>query len=325
VTLGIREVRRAAVRIAGLARRTPLKPSTTLSRRLGRSVHLKLESMQDTGAFKLRGAANAILSLPADAQRRGVVTVSSGNHGRALAWVAHKLGIPAVVCLTRLVPDVKKAAIRELGAEVLDEPEDQAQATTLARRLADERGLSYVDPFDQPEVIAGQGTTGLEILEERPEVDTLIVPVGGGGLIAGIAVAARTLKPGIRIVGVTNDRHPAMYECLQAGRIVPVGEAPTLADALPGAIPADNRHTFSLCREHVTELRLVSERTIARGMAFALRRERIVLEGAGAVGLGLLLDAPPDLELGEDVAVLCTGDNVDVGRLLELARDHPEV
>jgi len=325
VTLGLREVRGAADRIAGLARRTPLKPSTALSRRLDRSVHLKLESRQDTGAFNLRGAANAILSLPPDAQRRGVVTVSSGNHGRALAWVARRLGIPAVVCLTRLVPDVKKAAIRELGAEVLDEPEDQARATDLARQLAEERGLSYVDPFDHPDVIAGQGTTGLEILDERPEVDTLVVPVGGGGLIGGIAVAARALKPEIRIVGVTNDRHPAMYECLRAGRIVPVGEAPTLADALPGAIPSDNQFTFSLCRDHVDEVRLVSERTIARGMAFALRRERLVLEGAGAVGLGLLLDAPADLDLGADVAVVCTGDNVDVERLLELAREHPDV
>jgi threonine dehydratase len=325
VNLGIRDVREAADRIAGLARRTPLKPSTALTRRLGRPVHLKLESMQSTGAFKLRGAANALLSLAPDARSRGVVTVSSGNHGRAVAWVASRLGIPAVVCLTRLVSEVKRSAIRELGAEVLDEPDDQEQATALARRLSQERGLSYVDPFDQREVIAGQGTTGLEILEERPEVDTLVVPVGGGGLIGGIAVAARALKPGIRIVGVTNDRHPAMYECLRAGRIVPVGEAPTLADALPGAIPADNAYTFALCRDLVTELRLVTERTIARGMAFALRRERLVLEGAGAVGLGLLLDAPRDLELGRDVAVVCSGDNVDVERLLELARDHRDV
>ena len=318
------DVRAARQRIAGLARVTPLKPSSALSERLDRPVHLKLESMQDTGAFKLRGAASMMLGLSEEARQRGVITVSSGNHGRAVAWVARRLEIPAVICLTRLVPEVKVQAIRSLGAEVIVEAEDQARATVLARDLAERRGLTYVDPFDHPHVIAGQGTIALEVLAERPSVDTIVVPVGGGGLISGVGLAAHGVRSEIRIVGVTNDREPAMYECLKAGRIVPVGEPPTLADALPGAIPEDNEYTFALCSRHVERILLVSEQQIARAMAFALRREKLVLEGGGAVGIALMLD-PRARDLGRDVVVVCSGDNVDMARLLEIVQHTPDV
>jgi threonine dehydratase len=317
----LEDVREARRRIAGLARRTPLKPSLALSRLLDRSVHLKLETLQDTGAFKLRGAASMILRLPEDVRSRGVVTMSSGNHGRAVAWVAHRLGVRAVVCLSTLVPAVKVEAIRELGAEVVVDGDDQNRATERAHRIARERGLTWVHPFDDPDVIAGQGTLGIEILEDRPGVDTLVVPVGGGGLIAGIAVAVKALKPDVRIVGVTNDRGAAMYESLRAGRIVDVEEAPSLADALPGAIPPDNRYTFRICRELVEEIFLVGEDQIAQGMAWALLRERVVLEGGAATGIALLLD-PRARDLGREIAVVCTGDNVDVGNLLEITRSH---
>lgn len=318
----LEDVRASAQRISGLARVTPLKASLALSELLDRPVHLKLESMQDTGAFKLRGAASMILALPEETRRRGVITVSSGNHGRAVAWVARHLGIPAVIYLTRLVPQVKVAAVRSLGAEVNTEAEDQARATVLARELAERRGLTYVDPFDHPDVIAGQGTIALEILAERPSVDTIVVPVGGGGLISGIGLAAHALRADVRIVGVTNDREPAMYECLKAGRIVAVGESPTLADALPGAIPEDNEYTFALCSRHVEQILLVSEEQIAQAMSFALRRERLVLEGGGAAGIAVMLDARA-LELGRDVAVVCSGDNVDTARLLEITQRYP--
>jgi len=321
--LTLADVRAAARRIAGLVCRTPLKPSLPLARRLGRPIHLKLESMQDTGAFKVRGAASMILSLPERTRRRGVIAVSSGNHGRAVAHVARHLGIPAVVCLTRLVPEVKVAAVAALGAEVHADAADQAAATRQALELARARSLTYVDPFDHREVVAGQGTVALEILEQRPSVDTIVVPVGGGGLIAGIGVAGHALQPSLRLIGVTNDREPAMYECLKAGRIVPVGESPTLADALPGALPADNRWSFRLCQEHVEEIRLVDETAIERGMAWALRREKLVLEGAGAIGIArLLAEATPDL--GADVVVVCSGDNVDARRLLDVVERHPE-
>lgn len=321
--LSLSDVRAAARRIAGLAHRTPLKPSPALSARLGRPVHLKLESMQDTGAFKVRGAASMILNLAERRRRRGVIAVSSGNHGRAVAHVARRLGIPAVVCLTRQVPAVKVAAVEALGAEVHADAADQAAATRQAMAMADERGLTYVDPFDHRDVVAGQGTIGLELLDQRPSLDTIVVPVGGGGLIAGIGVAAHALQPALRLIGVTNDRDPAMHLCLKAGRIVPVGESPTLADALPGAIPEDNRWSFPLCREHVEEIRLVDEAAIERAMAWALRREKVVLEGGGAVGIAhLLTGAEPDL--GADVAVVCTGDNVETARLLEIAARHPD-
>ena len=326
-SLSLSDVRAAARRIAGLAHRTPLKPSPALSARLGRPIHLKLESMQDTGAFKVRGAASTILNLPERTRRRGVIAVSSGNHGRAVAHVAQRLGIPAVVCLTRLVPAVKVAGVEALGAEVHADAPDQAAATRQAMALADERGLTYVDPFDHRDVVAGQGTVGLELLDQRPSLDTIVVPVGGGGLIAGIGVAAHALRPGLRLIGVTNDRDPAMRLCLEAGRIVPVGESPTLADALPGALPEDCRWSFPLCREHVEEIRLVDEEAIARGMAWALHREKLVLEGAGAAGIARLLaeaEAGAEPDLGADVAVVCTGDNVDTARLLEIAALHPD-
>jgi threonine dehydratase len=189
--------------------------------------------------------------------------------------------------------------------------------------LADARGLTYVDPFDHRDVVAGQGTTALEILDQRPSVDTIVVPVGGGGMAAGIGVAGHALQPSLRLIGVTNDREPAMYECLKAGRIVPVGEAPTLAEALPGAVPEDNEWSFRLCQQHVEEIRLVDEAAIERGMAWALRREKLVLEGAGAIGIArLLVESEPDI--GADVAVVCTGDNVDLDQLLEIAVRHPE-
>jgi threonine dehydratase len=321
--LSLADVRAAARRIAGLACRTPLKPSLALTRRLARPVHLKLESMQDTGAFKVRGAGNMILNLPERARRRGVVAVSSGNHGRAVAHVARHLGIPAVVCLTRLVPGAKVAGVEALGAEVHADAADQAEATRQALALAEDRGLTYVDPFDQRDVIGGQGTVGLEILEQRPSVDTIVVPVGGGGLIAGIGVAGHALQPSLRLIGVTNDREPAMYESLKAGRIVPVGESPTLADALPGALSADNQWSFRLCQQHVEQIRLVDETAIERGMAWAFRREKLYLEGSGAIGIArLLAEATPDL--GADVVVVCSGDNVDARRLLDVVERHPE-
>ena len=315
-------IRESARRIAPVARFTPLKPSQILSEQLGRPVHLKLESMQDTGSFKLRGAASMILNLPPEQQRCGVVAVSSGNHGRAVAWVARQLGIPAVICLTKLVPSVKVEAIRSLGAEVSVEAHNQVEATALAQKLSEQRNLTYVDPFDHADVIAGQGTIGLEVLTERPSVDTFIVPVGGGGLISGVSIAAHGLRPDARIIGVTNDQEPAMHECLKAGRIVPVGESSTLADALPGAIPEDNRYSFSLCSQHVERIDLVSEEQIAHAMAFALRREKVVLEGGGAAGIALLLSAERDL--GQDIVVICSGDNVDTTQLMTIAQLYAE-
>ncbi len=317
----IEDIRQAADRIDHIIRRTPLKPSLPLSRRLGSRVELKLETVQPTGAFKLRGAANAILGLTGDARRRGVVTASAGNHGRAVAYVARELGLPCVVYLSDLVPANKVTAIRDLGAEVRTGAPDFEAASARALAHAADDGLAFIHPFDDRAVVAGQGTIGLEILEDAPEVDTIIVPVSGGGLVAGIAVAVKAIKPSVRIVGVSMERGAAMAASLAAGRPTAIVEEATLADALSGSIGLDNRVTFPLVQRLVDDLLLLSEEQIAAAMVYALRQDRLVLEGAAACALAVLLDPPPG-GLGHAVVAVCSGDNVDIDRLLTLAHAH---
>ena len=298
----------------------PLKPSEHLSRQLGKKVLLKLETAQATGAFKLRGAANAILNLDEEARRRGVCTFSSGNHGRAIAYVARATGVPAVICLSELVPKIKVEGIRSLGAEVVVSGPDQDVAERAAHELARQRGLMYISPFDHPDVIAGQGTIALEILEQCPEVDTLVVQVSGGGLLGGIAIAARALKPEIRLLGVSQALGPGMYDSLAAGKVVEVEESPTLADALQGGLGQGNRYTFELGRRFIEKIFLLSEEQLGRAMAYAFYKEKLVLEGAGAAALGILQEEEIRPYLGNTIAALCTGDNVAPETLLEQIR-----
>lgn len=316
--LDIAAVEAAAERIRPFVCRTPLKPSFALSARLGRAVWLKLESMQPSGSFKIRGAANALLSLSRQERSRGVITCSSGNHGRSLALIARRLGVPATIFLSEMVPAHKVAAIRELGATVVVAGADQATCEALSYRHAEENGLVYVHPFDDPRVIAGQGTLGLEIAEDLPEVDTVVIPLSGGGLLGGAALALKARAPSVRVVGVSMERGAAMAESLRAGRIVPIVEEPTLADALAGDLGAENRYTFPLVRELVDDVRLLSEEEIAAGMVHALLRERLVLEGGGAAAIALLL-ARPEAVPGANVVAVCSGDNVDMPMLLRLA------
>lgn len=320
----IDDIRAARARIRGLAAETPLKPAYTLSERVGKRVHLKLETAQPTGAFKLRGAANAVLSLPEEARQRGIITMSSGNHGQALAYVARALGIPVIICLSEQVPAVKVDGIRRRGAEVQITGHDQDSATDHALGLAAQKGMTYISPFDDAAVIAGQGTIALEILEQAPAVDTVIVPVSGGGLMGGIAIAARELRPDIRLLGVSQALGPAMYDSIRAGRIVAVDEEPSLADALQGGIPFDNRFTYALCRDLVDDIVLLSEPQIARAMVYAFAHERLVLEGGGAVGIGALMEPDRLPSLGDEIAVVVTGDNVDPDRLARLVVEGDE-
>ena len=318
-TVTLDDIRRARRTIAPLARRTPLLPSAALSQLTGADVRLKLETLQDTGAFKLRGAANKLLNLAQETRARGVVCVSTGNHGRAVAYVARKLGVPAVVCLSKLVPANKVEGVRSLGAEVIVHGRSQDEAFEEASRLVAERGLTMVDPFDDAEIIAGQGTIGLELMEEVPELDTVVVPVGGGGLAAGIALALKSIRPAIRVVGVQMERGAVMYHSLAAGKPIFMEEEETLADSLGGGIYLDNRHTFALIREHVDDLVLLSEDEIARAMAHGLHTERMVLEGGGASSIGALLSAKAG-DLGAHVALILSGNNIDVARLLKIVR-----
>jgi len=308
-------IKQAARAIEGLACRTPLKKSISLSQRLQKNVYLKMETMQDTGAFKLRGAANVIMHLSAAEKASGVVTASTGNHGRAVAYVAHALGIKAIVCMSTLVPANKIAAIEQLGAEVVICGDNQDLATEKALQIAQARQMRFVSPFDDPYVIAGQGTIALEILQQRPEIDTIITQLSGGGLASGIAIAAKSLRPDIKIIGVSVDHGAAMYESIKAGKIVNVSEQVSVADALPGPIPADNRYTFDICRRLIDEIVLVSEQQIIDAMCYSLKREKLVLEGAGAATIAMLLQHS-QVEIGEQVAVICSGDNVDINQLL---------
>jgi threonine dehydratase len=320
IDLTMRDIYSARARIAPIARKTPLVSSPALAELTGSEITLKLENLQETGSFKPRGAANKLLSLNPGARRRGVITVSSGNHGRALAYVAHRLGLRAVVCLSDTVPANKRDAIQKLGAEVVIRGSTYDEAAKEAHRLVEKEGLEMIHPYDDPVIIAGQGTIGLELLEEFPGLDTVVVPLSGGGLLGGIAFALKSADPGIHVVGVMMERGPAMVESLRAGRVVDIVEEPTLADALAGGIKP-NKYTFELIQKTVDETVLVSEQEIAAAMAFALERHHLVVEGGGAVGIAALR-AGKLQHLGERVAVVISGANVDMPLLLRVAQDH---
>ena len=306
--VSVADIEDAARRIAGHVRRTPLERSAALSELCGVPLHLKLEHWQETGAFKLRGATNAVLSLTAGERERGVVAASTGNHGRALAHAAKTAGARCVVCLSALVPQNKKDAITALGAELRVVGKSQDDAQVEVDRLVREEGMIPLPPFDHPHIIAGQGTIGLEIVEDLSEVRTVLVPLSGGGLIAGIAAAVKARSPKTRIVGISMARGAAMQASLAAGHPVEVEELPTLADSLGGGIGLANRLTFSMVRDLVDEVVLLSEAEIAAGIRHAYFHEREIVEGGAAVGIAALLAGRIEI-CGPIVAVL-SGRNI---------------
>ncbi|MGY3437878.1 MULTISPECIES: hydroxyectoine utilization dehydratase EutB [unclassified Marinovum] len=300
----------AQANIRGLADATPLVPSPFMARATGQAFLLKLELAQPIGAFKLRGAVNAVALLPAGA--RGVTCCSTGNHGRGVAWAAARAGMRAVICMSELVPQTKIDGIRALGGEVRIKGRSQDAAQAESRALAAEEGLVEISPFDDAAVIAGQGTTGLEMLAARPDLTTLLIPLSGGGLAAGIAVAARALRPGIRLIGVTMDRGAAMKASIDAGRPVDVTEVASLADSLGGGIGLQNRLSFALCRDLLDELVLVSEDEIYHAMQVLYFEDRLVAEGASVVGLAACLAGK--VALNGPCATVITGRNVDMAQ-----------
>ncbi|HEY4165796.1 MAG TPA: threonine/serine dehydratase, partial [Reyranella sp.] len=242
------QVLEARQRLVGQVLHTPLREAAELSRRAGVTVRLKCEHHQTTGSFKLRGATNAILSLDPKRRAAGVVAASTGNHGRALAYAAGRLGVRAVICMSRLVPANKVQAVERLGAEVRIVGTSQDDAQREVDRLVASDGMTMLPPFDMPEIIAGQGTLGMEILEDAPDTAMVLVPLSGGGLIAGVALALKTLNPAVRVVGVSMERGAAMQASLAAGHPVDIEELPTLADSLGGGIGLGNRHSFAMVR-----------------------------------------------------------------------------
>ncbi len=313
------DVYKARQRIAAIAIRTPLLHSPRLTELLGSPVYLKAENVQQTGSFKIRGAANKMLNLTDEEKARGVIVVSSGNHGRAVSYIARRLGIRAVICMSGRVPSNKVEAIRQLGAEVVVHGSSYQDAEIRALQLQEERGLTWIDPFDDPLVIAGQGTIGLEVLEDLPEADTILVPLSGGGLISGIALAMKSASPAIRVIGVSMDRAPVMYHSLKAGEPIDMEEEDTIADALVGNIGLNNKYTFRMVRQYVDEVILVSEEEIAGAMAFALESHHLIVEGGGAVGIAALLHQKVS-DLGRHVVVILSGSNVNIPLLLKVAQ-----
>ena len=316
----LRDIYLARARIAPWIRRTPLVVSSSLSALGGARISLKLETAQDTGAFKLRGATNFIRAAGDTVRAQGVVTVSTGNHGRAVAHAARRVGARAVVCMSDLVPGNKRAAIEALGAEVRIVGRSQDEAEVEVVRLVREERLALVHPFDDPLVIAGQGTVGIEILEDEPEVDTVIVALSGGGLVSGIALAVKAANPDARVVGVTMKRGAAMYESVQAGHPVEVEEGPSLADSLGGGIGLDNRHTFELVRTLVDDYVLVSESEIARAMRHLYWNDRVIAEGGGAVSVAAVL-ADKVSGLSGNVVCVVSGGNVDMDAFTRIVSD----
>ncbi len=314
------DVYAAQKRISKWLTPTPLRHSAYLSDHAGRPVKLKLETMHDTGAFKIRGASNALMALSDTARDAGVIAISSGNHGRGVAYAAAKLNTKCVVYMSSLVPDVKVQAIRDLGAEVVIAGVSQDDAERAAMARTEKEGLTFIHPFDDPDVIAGQGTISLEIFDAMPDVANIIIPLSGGGLFAGVALAIKALKPDVRLIGVTMENGAAMIEALKAGHLVPVDEVPSHADALGGSLGAENRYTFEITKRLVDETLLLSEAEIAAAMRTLFIEDRIVAEGGGAVGVGAMMSGRLSLADGP-VAIIISGCNVDMDTFLKIVSD----
>lgn len=318
----LRDIEQASRRIEGRIWRTPFVLSASLAERCGVPVGLKLEHHQSTGSFKLRGATNAVLSLSPEMRARGVVAASTGNHGRALALAAKAEGAIATICMSSLVPQNKVSEIRRLGAHVRIVGRSQDEAQVEVDRLVAEGGLVMVPPFDDPAVVAGQGTLGLEIVDAMPDVATVLVPLSGGGLAAGVAAAIKGRSPKTRVIGLTMERGAAMKASLDAGHPVQVEELESLADSLGGGIGLGNKVTFSMCRDLLDDVLLLSEDEIAAGMRHAYREEREIVEGAAAVGISALLSGRLG-QLDGPVAVILSGRNVDMGLHMRVLNADP--
>ena len=303
------DVDAARARLAGTVHETPCSYSETLSTLTGARVFLKLENLQMTGSFKERGAANLLLQLSSDERRRGVVAASAGNHGLAVALHAARLRVAAVVVMPEWAPLAKVTAARRHGAEVVLHGDNFDEAYTRAREIEADRRLVFVHPFDDPRVIAGQGTIGLELLEQVPGLDAVLVPVGGGGLLGGVALAVKAARPAVQVIGAQAQEVPGMTSALAAGTRVTVPAATTIADGI--AVRRVGEHTFDLARRFADRVVTVSEEEIANAILLLLEIEKTVVEGAGAVPLAALANRRVALE-GGTVALVVSGGNIDV-------------
>ena len=304
--LSIEAIRAAAARIEGAIERTPFLPSHTLSRLTGCKLHLKFENLQFTASFKERGALNKLLSLSESERKRGVVAMSAGNHAQAVAYHAARLGIPAVIVMPKGSPNTKIKNTQVHGAKVELEGESLTEAAEHAHALAKRDNLVFVHPYEDAHVMAGQGTVGLEMLQAVPDLDILVVPVGGGGLLSGVATAARALNPKIKLYGVESQTYPSMHQRL-AGQPVKVG-GDTIAEGI--AVKDVGDTAFAIIKKEVEEVLVVQEETIERAIVALIEIEKTVAEGAGAAALAALLEHPQHFA-GKRVGIPISGGNID--------------
>ncbi|HEU0015205.1 MAG TPA: threonine ammonia-lyase [Longimicrobium sp.] len=306
----LEDVRAARERIAGQVVLTPCTPSETFGEMFGGHAWFKFENLQRTGSFKERGALNRMLLLPQGHRRRGVIAASAGNHAQGVAYHAQRLGIPATIVMPERTPLVKVSATERYGARVVLHGSVYDEAMQEALRIQAEEGQTLIHPFDDPAIIAGQGTIGLELLEQCPEMDVLVCGVGGGGIISGIAVAIKALRPEVRIVGVESAALPAALRAREAGELVTIPPAETIAEGI--AVRRIGETTFGLIERYVDRLVAVSEEEIAAGVLLLLEREKTVAEAAAACTVAAVVDGHvPDIA-GKNVVMMLSGGNIDV-------------
>jgi threonine dehydratase len=313
------DIVRARAAVADVVRQTPVLPSLTLSERTRGTVVLKAESLQRTGSFKLRGALSKLAALGADCAR-GVTGGSAGNHAWALAHAAHARGVPCEVFMPAQAPLAKAEGCTELGAVVHLCGDSVEECVAAARARAEEAGMAFVHPFDDPDVVAGQGTLGLELLEDVPDLAKVVVPVGGGGLAAGVAIAVKSARPEVEVVGVQVDTVAAFAASLRRGEPVSVPAALTIADGI--AVKRPGELTLPLVRRWLDDVVVVPEDDVAEAMVLCLEKARLVVEGAGAVGVAALLGGQTRPARAGTTCVVLSGGNVDAGLLASVARRH---
>ena len=310
------DIQAALGRIRDQVYLSPCARSETLSRLTGTHAFLKLENLQMTGAYKERGALNKLLAMPAPDRARGLIAASAGNHAQAVAYHGGRLGVAVTIVMPETTPIMKVANTRAHGARIVLHGANYDEAHAEARRLEQAEGLTFVHPFDDPLVIAGQGTIGLEIMDQVPDVDAVLVPVGGGGLISGVAVALKARRPGVRVIGVEAEAIPCMQAALSAGKPVTLDPASTLADGI--AVKRAGDLTFEHVRRHVDEIVTVSEEEIASAILYGLEREKTVAEGAGAVALAALMHRKARGLDGKRVVPVISGGNIDVNLIARI-------
>ena len=304
----LEKIKDAHKKILPFVNYTPLVHSEYLSNYS--NVKLKLENFQITGSFKLRGALNKLLSLSKSEKEKGVIAVSTGNHGKGVAYASKVLGIKSTIYMSSMVPQYRRKAIENLGAKVEIVGQNSDEADLFAKNLAKEKNISLIHPFDDEDIIIGQGTVGLEMLEQFPDADTIIIPTSGGGLVSGIAQAIKLQKPKIKIISVSMERGPSMYDSLKKGVPVDVEELETLADCLGGSIGLDNKFTFNIVKEYVDDFVLVSEEKIAEGIKINFLEHKIVSEGAAATSIMVVKEKLSN-HIGKNIICLICGGNID--------------